>query len=60
MKIIVGLVLMLASQIGSFALCDRDIDLIKDIKDNNCKFLFISLCLIVYGLGMYLFIESIV
>lgn len=55
MKTIVGLVLMLASQIGSFALCDRDIDL---IKDNNYKFLFISLCLIVYGLGMYVLIET--
>ena len=55
MKTIIALVLMLASQIGSFALYDRDIDL---IKDNNYKFLFISLCLIVYGLGMYLLIES--
>ena len=57
MKTIIALVLMLASQIGSLALCDRDFDV---IKNNDSKFLIVSFCLIVYGLGMHLLIESIV
>lgn len=57
MKTAIAITLMIVSQIGSLYLCDRDYDL---IKNNDSRYLLISLCLIVYGLGMYLLIDSVV
>lgn len=57
MKIVIAFALMIGGQLGSLCLCDRDLDL---IKNNDSKYLLISFCLIIYGLGMHLLIESIV